>query len=524
MDKMNKVSMLNREYKAKEGGKAYKNNLKEKLVELFTLGLLNGTFYTKQEDLIENASELFIEALEKEPYFATKCAIYGSNTANLKLIPTIWMVYLSTMGNKELFYKAFPKVIRNFNMLYDFLEISRKSNIREGLGRATKKAVNDRFITLINDYHATRSKNTLKEIAKTTRPLNKDEHFQKLMKYVIKDELTFDRAIALKTVISALKNGCYSEEINELVIKYKIQLEEVKHSVSTLSNEDKRRLYGTMYKSLSYSALILNLVALERVFATETKEEYEYSPSQSRFIKAKKVISSDIPEDILDMVCDRISDVKAYNKSKMLPFALINAENKVVTKEFKEAIDRLLNKVIASTFDIDTDKGILIGVDTSGSMASEIVPGMTAVKIASLFGAMLSVSKAETKLCAVASFCKEVEIEEKSNVFNISKAIIKTDVNHGTYFEELLKEYTNEDYVILITDNEPADSLERKWLNKKKDGAKLIIWQIQTSGHVISKDPSVIYVRGYSDRILSLIKSIIEHKDNQEEEIDKIEL
>jgi TROVE domain. len=565
MDKMKKVQALgNRITTTQEGGVAYANTFKEDVQEVFTLGLLNGNFYTSQEEALVHCRELFEKALEVCPDFATKCAIYGSTEANLKLIPTIWAVYVSTLDDKSLFKSAFPRIIRNFNMLYDFMEICRKGGIRKGLGRGIKKAINDKFIAMLNEYHATRSKTMLSEIAKATRPDCKEEGFQKLMKYVSYGELAFPRAIALKTVIASLEEGTYSVAMDMLVRENNMQLEELKHALKgltakdkerfkelnkikgtpfisgkeieeliileakqskALSVEDKQRLYATIYSRLSYTSLILNLVALERVYATKSYLQNEYNRNRGTYIMQEKVTETDIPDGVLEMVADRIADEKAYRKSHMLPFALINAERMVVTPEFKNAIGKLLKIVAQNAFNIDPKKKLIVGVDTSGSMDSEVVPGLSNVRVASLFGAMVKKAHTDTKVCAIASFCKEVPVTKQEDVFAMSKKIQDTNVNHGTEFEKLMGEYDGEDYVVLITDNQPADNLEARWLRAKRpNGAKLIVWQVSMSGHKISKDKSVVYIQGYSDKLIGLIQNIIEGKSNQTELIEAINL
>lgn len=526
MNKMTKVKGFGSSLTTtKEGGITYKNTLKEELQELFTLGLLNGTFYTKQEDVIANGKKLFERALKECPEYTTKCAIYGSQEGNLKLVPTIWAVYISTLHDKTLFKKSFPKIIRNFNMLYDFMEFCRKGGIRQGLGRGVKETVNKRFIDMINEYHATRSKGTLSEIAKTTRPYSEDEGFQKLMKYVAYGELTFPRAVALKTVIAGLETGIYTTEMDDIVKEHRLQLEELKHSVKELTQEDKQRLYATIYSRLSYSALILNLVALERVFATKTDSVHEYNHARGACIKQIKVLETDIPDNILEMVCNKVSDEKSYFKARMLPFSLINAERMVVTPELKVALGKLLKKVAEKSFNINEDIDVLIGVDTSGSMGSEVVAGLSNVRIATLFGSMLKKAHTNTKVCAVASRCQEVPVRKQDDVFTMAEQIRLTNVQHGTRFETLLQEYNGQKYVILITDNQPADNLERKWIGvAKANNAKLIIWQISQSGHKISCDRSVTYVRGYSDKMITLIRDIIEGKGDQADKIEAIEV
>lgn len=103
-----------------EGGVTYALSLKETVAEFFSLGLLNGTFYQSEEEVLRNARHIFERALVECPEFATKAAIYGNNVNSLKLVPMIWTVYLSTLEDKTLFKKAFPRIIRNPKMLHDF--------------------------------------------------------------------------------------------------------------------------------------------------------------------------------------------------------------------------------------------------------------------------------------------------------------------------------------------------------------------------------------------------------------------
>ena len=88
-----------------------------------------------------------------------------------------------------------------------------------------------------------------------------------------------------------------------------------------------------------------------------------------------------------------------------------------------------------------------------------------------------------------------------------------------------MKFYKGQKYVILITDSEQADNLEKKWKRAKRpDGSKLIVWQLTASKTKISKDPSVINLCGYSDRILALVKTVIEGNVTQVEEVEAVVL
>lgn len=491
-----------------EGGIGYELTLEEKIAEFFSLGLLNGTFYQSETQVLTYARELLEEALMKCPEFTTKAAIYGNSVNSLKLVPTIWLVYLSTLEDKTLFKSAFPKIIRNPKMLHDFMEISRKSGIREGLGRSIKSTINTWLDIKLNEYTSTRYKSKIKEVVKVTRPSNKNEDFQNYMKYITKNELTFDRAIALKEVLGNLLDDDVSERTIGLINEHSLQLDELKHSTINLSKENKRAIYKEMYKSLNYSALILNLVALERVFSINDGMEI------------------DMPDDVLDIVVDKINDLESYRASNMLPFALFNAYKKVSIPELKSAITNVIKTMSKEAFKIDDNTNLVVAVDTSSSMAyNNISNSLNCLDVASLFGAMIKKSHTQTNLYAVATEIKEVNLKKQDDVFAMADMIKNVDVGYGTYFEQIMEKYNGEKYVILLTDSESADNLENVWKKTRKPkGAKLIVWQLSAENTKLSRDNSVVYLSGYSDRLLSLIRGIIENNVNQLDEIKAIQV
>ena len=113
------------------------------------------------------------------------------------------MVSLFIYFRGQNLFESISKIIRILN-LHDFMEIARKSGIRQGLGRNIKKVMNNWLVDNLNEYQVTRNKTKLKEIIRVTRPNNKDEVFQNYMRYVSRGELTFPRAKALKKVINDL--------------------------------------------------------------------------------------------------------------------------------------------------------------------------------------------------------------------------------------------------------------------------------------------------------------------------------
>ena len=526
MDIKKVQSMTNGETTTYEGGKSYVRPFKETVAEFFSLGLLNGNFYESEKQVLQNAKHIFEKALVECPEFATKAAIYGNNENSLKLVPMIWLAYVSTLEDKTLFKKAFNKIIRNPKMLYDFMELIRKTEIRQGLGRSVKTAMNNWLEENLNEYQVSRNKNKLLDIIKVTRPnFNGKEDLQKYMAYISKDELTFERAIVLKETIEELQKGNYNDKVKTNIKNHRLQLEELKHSTANLSDEDKKNLYKDMYETLNYAALILNLVALERVFATKTRKVSKYSSAAGSFSQ-NEIIETDIPDEIIKMVVAKIEDVNAYKRSNMLPFALLNASTMVVTPEFKTAVYNMFKTSCKEAFKISKDNTVLVGVDTSGSMHSPVSnEHLQAVDVASLFGSMIKKAYTPANIYAVATYCKPVNVNAQDSIEDMSKKIRNVDVGYGTNFETILKNYNQEKYVIIITDSEQSDNFERIWRKTNKpEGAKVIVWQLRPYGRVISKDADFIYLQGYSDRMFALIKKIIENGTTQIDEIEKIEL
>ncbi|GHU24821.1 hypothetical protein FACS1894172_08710 [Spirochaetia bacterium] len=547
-----------------EGGTGYKISFPETVAEFFSLGLLNGMFYQTQEEVMQSATEIFTRALSECPEFATKAAIYGHTKNSLKLVPVIWLSYLSTLEDKSLFTKSFPRIVTNLNLLHDFMEICRKTPVRKGLGRSIKRAVNNQLFKLLNDYSVCRNKTTILELARVARPAFKQEHFQNYMRYVSRDELSFERARELKQALENIKQNKIDDDVLGAVEKYSFQLEELKHSINNfpasskeklhmlsqeliaekdlekvallqqeimelkqkeagvLNNVDRQALYAILYKGLRYAALILNLVALERVFAVESRLVKKRRPTGGLFTQ-EEVLQSAVPPEIEAMVCTKIQSISDYRASNMLPFALINAQRMVTNKAFKKALGDILNTCAKETFNIPPETEILIGIDTSGSMSVSINDSLNAIDIATFFGALVKLAHPAASVCTIANTCTPVSFKSE-NLFDMAGEICK-QASGGTYLETLMNEYAGQKYILLITDSVAADDLASKWLMAKKPAsAKLIVWQLQAYQTHISNNPAVIYLAGFSNRLLSLIKAIIEDTGTQMAEIEKIKL
>ena len=146
-----------------EKGKAYVTTLEDNLCTIFTLGSFQNRFYETAEEAIKDIDNILRKALQECPELATKYAVYSAETLRMKLMPTLWLVYLSTLDDKTLLQKAFPRIIgNNVKLLHDFVDICRNTNIRpgghmrqrikgtnRGLGSGLKKLINKLILLLL---------------------------------------------------------------------------------------------------------------------------------------------------------------------------------------------------------------------------------------------------------------------------------------------------------------------------------------------------------------------------------------
>lgn len=536
----------------KEGGNAYEMTLEEQLHQIFAIGLMRGNFYTKTEDVIKATRETFEKALKEMPYVATQHAVYGARLG-MKLAPTIWLVYVSTLEDKSLFKSAFPEIIRNPKMLHDFMEIARKGGIRKGskgrkngMGQAVKKTVNKWIYDNLNEYNSTRYTGKLEDVVRLTRPEDKivkrtgkngeyEVNVGQLLQYVFKPKdtprrLTFDRAQALQVVIDNLNKGQLDQTTLDLIEQYKMQLEELKHTFGKLDADQKKTVFMYFVPGLRYMALVSNLVAIERAFATRLGKTSKYDVSSGRSYETTVVMETEIPAGLKKIVADKLSDFEDYKATKMLPFRLLTAHEMTIVPEWREALNKTLAKAGKVAFqDIPDGIKVRVSADTSGSMSgwnAQVTDTLKAIDIASYFAAMIGMSITGSRTYATASWSEEVRLVGDNLIQNAAR-IARTEVSHGTNFESLLEDYAGEKFVILITDGEDASNMERKWASlKKPEGARLIIWRASgpTHYHKVSNRKDILHLQGYNDTLLKAISNMINGKVGSYEEARKIVL
>jgi 60 kDa SS-A/Ro ribonucleoprotein len=124
--------------KNKEGAPAYKMGPREALAQYAVTGTFNGTFYADGAEQLEAIRAL---ALEVEPEFLAKVAIYAAEHGHMKDMPVTLLAILSWLDS-ETFARAFPRVVKSGKMLRGFVQVMRSGATgRKSLGTRPKKLV-----------------------------------------------------------------------------------------------------------------------------------------------------------------------------------------------------------------------------------------------------------------------------------------------------------------------------------------------------------------------------------------------
>jgi 60 kDa SS-A/Ro ribonucleoprotein len=124
----------------KEGAPAYAMEPRHQLAQIAVTGTLNQTFYANAGEQLE---DILLAAMECEPEFVAKTAIYARQRGYMKDTPALLLAWLSMLQTPD-FGVAFNRVVDNGKMLRNFVQIMRSGVTgRTSLGTRPKRMVKD---------------------------------------------------------------------------------------------------------------------------------------------------------------------------------------------------------------------------------------------------------------------------------------------------------------------------------------------------------------------------------------------
>jgi hypothetical protein len=479
----------------KEGGPNYKLTPKEQLVQIATTLLFKEPkFYGDVQETMDNA----IDAVAKdEPEFILKLASYCRNEMYLRTVSIYLLVKAAnTKTCKEFVRKYTPRIIKRADEIYEALACHIKLFCPEPethskgprhkdkkIPNSLKKGIQDVFPAFDEYQFAKYNRKTdvsFKDAIMLTHPSNPSEIIKKILDDSLKTPYTWETELSDK--------GNTAEVWHKLIDSGK----------------------------LPYMAMIRNINNLEK---------------------------SKVDKDHFEKVCAKIEEPEAVKHSKQFPFRFfsvyknVDIDNGFKKKKLLKALEKALSLSVDNLPKLKGDT--LIATDTSGSMGRFLSTRgkIEHIEIGALMAAMANKFSENGVASVFGTDFSTVDLS--GNILSDTKKLCETNVGWSTNGYKVVK-YLNDkdikvDRVLLFTDEELYDSSDRwgddngrtlkdEFSQYKKRHPKAKLYVVNLNGYGDScinyKDPNVVTVSGWSDKILQFISAYEEGKQSFIQRID----
>lgn len=167
------------------GGTAYQFSDKHALAQFAATGCLNSTFYTSDEQQLQNILQL---CQTVEPEFIARTALYARERGYMKDLPALLCAVLS-VKSPGLMAEIFDRVIDSPKMLRNFVQIMRSGAVgRKSLGSLPKRMILQWLEARTDEqlFHGSVGNSpSLADIIKMVHPKPRDEQRRALLGYLI---------------------------------------------------------------------------------------------------------------------------------------------------------------------------------------------------------------------------------------------------------------------------------------------------------------------------------------------------
>jgi 60 kDa SS-A/Ro ribonucleoprotein len=476
-----------------EGAKAYKLTPELELYSAVVTSGLNDNFYEKGGDRLTRIREL----IEKnDPEFVAKLAVYTRTEMYMRSVPLVLAVELAKRVNgTDLVCKTVKGVVRRADEITELLAYYELSNKREGIKKLNKlskqiqKGLAQSFNSFDEYQFAKYDRDTavsLRDALFLVHPKAKDAGqqilFNKIASKALETPYTWETELSAlgqqKIETAELKAAAFKEKWEELIDSGK----------------------------LGYMALLRNL---------------------------RNIITTGVSWNHIEKVCRYISDDRAVENSKQLPFRFLAAYREVkILKEDKVTLvlNALEDAVVKSARNIkgyDEKTSVVIACDVSGSMQKPISPRSKVMlyDIGLMLG-MLMQSKCKRVVSGMfGDSWKVINMPNRGVLQNVDMYYKREgEVGYATngylVLEDLTRRGVVVDKVMMFTDcqmwnsKQTADSMKKKWNAYKKiaPNAKLYLFDLAGYGNtpVSVLNDDVTLIAGWSDKVFDVLSSLEE--------------
>ncbi|HEY1015001.1 MAG TPA: TROVE domain-containing protein, partial [Herpetosiphonaceae bacterium] len=489
-----------------EGFPTFERDLRERYVQVLLTNTLSHTFYASQGDNYAQTLTAHGAMIAADPAFAAKAIVYAREQGTMRTQPIIGLVALS-LADLGLFRQVFGRVIQTPGDLIDFVQIVRSKQIRAGMGRSIKDAVNG-WLNGLSEYHAikygadTAGKFSLRDVLRLTHPQPADERADALFSYLADRDAWRDkfgeRIPGLLPQIHQLELLKRAEEPAEQ--RALIEAGRLPYEIVTGAIKPDRETWGYLMRQMPYMALLRHLVTLQRA-------EILADPAAAAY------------------VAERLGNAEAMRKAKILPFRLHAAWVMFEPKaEAELMVKAALEQALEQAFvNLPALPGrVVVSPDVSGSMGGSInYPSKVRyIDIAGIFGGALMKASPNASLLPFDTAVREVELTPGEPVMSVTAKIAKL-CGGGTAISApislLLERREPVDVFIGITDSEEwardgygGHGFLPQWRAYREQvapNAQAFLITIAPYGHAVAPqaEPGVHYIYGWADHVPAYI-------------------
>lgn len=519
----------------KAGGTAYKMDAEHALAQLAVTGTLAHTFYTRAEEQLD---EVLKVAEQCGVDYVAQTAIYARTKGHMKDMPALLLAHLITRDTTDLrtrlaFNSAWDKVVDNGRMLRNFAQIVRSGQVgRKSFGTFAKKHMAKWLVD--RDpiglwYDSVGTSPSIADVIKMVHPRPDSKEREALFGYLIGKEHGW-------------------ELLPEQVGKYErwnLFREEWKESGDIPDLPDAR-----MEMLISLDLTDYEWVELCKNASWQQTRMNLNTFARHGVFKDKKVVK---------LVADRLRDVDAIRKARVLPYQLLMAYIATRDSDMPRAITNALHDALeAATEAVPVLPGnVVVCPDVSGSMRQAVTgsrgtatSSVSCIDVAALMASCVLRKCPDAIVMPFEVDVVDLNLEPRDTVMTNSQALASIG-GGGTCISaplaRLNRLHKHVDSLIIVSDNESwIETARNRWispwtrqdsstevmkeweiLKQRCPNAKMVCIDIQpfTESQTIDRD-DILNVGGFSDSIWTVVDAFLrgEGADTWVKEIKSIEL
>ena len=475
------------------GGTAYKLSPKQALAQYAATGCFNHTFYADADEQLDAVLDL---ANDLDGEFVAKTAVFAREKGFMKDMPALLLAVLS-VKDKDLFERAFPRVIDNGKMLRNFVQIMRAGAVgRKSLGSLPKRMVREWFEKRSAEQIFQQSVGqspSIADILKMVHPKPIDAEREALYGYFIGREIDANKLPEIVKQFERFKNGESTEVPN---VSFQM--------LTALPLGEKE--WAEIARNAGWQMTRMNLNTFQRhgVFADEA---------------------------MVELIAERLGNAESVRKARVFPYQLLSAYSAAsANKEIPRAISEALQDAMEiATENVPAIKGkVWIFPDISGSMHSAVTgyrKGSTSavrcLDVTAMVAAAILRKNPTAEIIPFSDNIVEAELNPRDSVMTNSQKLASLPsggTNCSAPLRELNRRKAKGDVVIYVSDNESWIDSNRTWnrgtatmeqwneFKSRNRDAKLVCIDIQPYAHTQAQERTdILNIGGFSDQVFTLV-------------------